>query len=187
MPGGNFEDLGHLTNNGWQHQSAGGQSIRTTVQLHQDAVVDGRRGLLLAAQPDGGLAPKQIESAPVWIVSGPVEVPANQLVRINGFVKIDAPITASNDGLVIQESLGGEEMAQRFLATTGWQPFTIYRATNEPHTLRLNIALSGYGTAYVDEVTVQFAPLPTPGNVPPNGTTENLQSAQQPEPARLPN
>jgi len=187
LPGGDFEDLGHLTNNGWQHQSAGGQSIRTTVQLHQDAVVDGRRGLLLAAQPDGGLAPKQIESAPVWIVSGPVEVPANQLVRINGFVKIDAPITASNDGLVIQESLGGEEMAQRFRATTGWQPFTIYRATNEPHTLRLNIALSGYGTAYVDEVTVQFAPLPTPGNVPPNGTTENLQSAQQPEPARLPN
>lgn len=188
LPGGDFEDLGHLTNNGWQHHSAVGQSIRTLVQLHQDAVVDGRRGLLLAAQPEGGLAPKQVESAPVWIVSGPVEVPANQLLRINGFVKIDAPITASVDGLVIQESLGGEAMAQRFRATNGWQPFTIYRATNEPHTLRLNIALTGYGTAYVDEVTVQFAPLPSPGNAAPIGPVENLQSAQQSEaPGRMPN
>ena len=176
LPGGDFEDLGHLTNNGWQHHSASGYSIRTLVQLHQDAVVDGRRGLLLAAQPDGGLAPKLVESAPVWIVSGPVEVPANQLVRINGFVKIDSPITASWDGLVIQESLGGPEMAQRFRSTNGWQPFTIYRATNEPHTLRLNVALTGYGTANVDEVTVQFAPLPTPGNAV--GSPAPLQSAQ---------
>ncbi len=187
LPGGDFEDLGHLTNNGWLHQSAAGQSIRTLVQLHQDAVVDGRRGLLLAAQPEGGLAPKLVESAPVWIVSGPVEIPANQLVRINGFVKIDSPITASSDGLVIQESLGGEEMAQRFRSTNGWQPFTIYRATNEPHTLRLNIALTGYGTAYVDEVTVQFAPLPTPGNAVPQSSVETIQSAQQSGAGRLPN
>lgn len=187
LPGGDFEDLGHLSNSGWQHQNAVGLSIRTLVQLHQDAVVDGRRGLLIAAQPDGGLAPKLVESAPVWIVSGPVEIPANQLVRITGHVRIDTPITASTEGLVIQESLGGAEMAQRFTTTSGWQPFTIYRATNEPQKLRLHISLSGYGTAYVDEVTVQFAPLPTPGNAAAPIATEAIQSAQQTDSVRLPN
>lgn len=187
LPGGDFEDLGHLSNSGWQHQNAPGLSIRTLVQLHQDAVVDGRRGLLIAAQPDGGLAPKLVESAPVWIVSGSVDIPANQLVRIYGHVRIDTPITASTEGLVIQESLGGAEMAQRFTATSGWQPFTIYRATNEPHKLQLNISLTGYGTAYVDELTVQFAPLPTSGNTAPPLTTETVQSAQQSDAVRVPN
>ncbi|MBL8891350.1 MAG: hypothetical protein JNL67_15325 [Planctomycetaceae bacterium] len=187
LPGGDFEDLGHLTNSGWQHQNAVGLSIRTLVQLHQDAMVDGRRGLLIAAQPDGGLAPKLVESAPVWIDSGSVDIPANQLVRINGHVRIDTPITASTEGLIIQESLGGAEMAQRFTATTGWQTFTIYRATNEPHKLRLNISLTGYGTAYVDELTVQFAPLPTPGNAAAPLANDVLQSAQQSDASRVPN
>jgi hypothetical protein len=165
LPAGDFEDLAQLTQNGWQHHSAPGLSIRTLVQLHQDAVVEGRRGLLLAAQPDGGLAPRTIESSPVWIVSAPVEVPANQVVRINGYVRIDTPLTGSLDGLMIQDSLGGRDLTQRFVATNGWQPFTVYRATAEPQTLRLNISLTGYGTVYVDEITVQMAALPDAGSV----------------------
>jgi hypothetical protein len=78
-------------------------------------------------------------------------------------------------------------MAQRFTVTTGWQPFTIYRATNEPHTLRLKIALTGYGTACIDEVTIQFAPLPTPGNAAPSTPNESVQTARQTDPGRLPN
>ncbi len=166
LPGGDFEDLEHAVRSGWQHQSAPGMSIRTLVQLHHEAMADGRRGLLMAAEPDGGLAPQIVESAPVWIVSAPVEVPANHLVRINGYVRIDTPVRGSLDGLVIQESLGGPDMAQRVPATNGWQQFTIYRATSEPQTLRLNFALTGYGKVYVDEVTVQLAPLPGSEMIP---------------------
>lgn len=160
LPGGDFEDLGHLSRHGWQHQTAPGLAVRTLVQLHQDAMVDGRRGLRLAAEPDGGLAPQFLESAPVWIVSGPIEIPPNHLVRISGYVHVPAPLRGTYDGLVIQDSLGGRDLAQRFPTTNGWQPFTVYRATSEGHTLRLNFALTGYGTVHVDEVTVQFAPQP---------------------------
>lgn len=169
LPGGDFEDLGHLTRHGWQHQSAPGMSIQTLVQLHPDATVEGRRGLLMAARPDGGLAPETVESAPVWVSSAPIEIPANHWIRIQGYCKIDTTIQGSLEGFLIRDSLGGDALASILRRTDGWQPFVIYRATNEPHTLQLQFALTGYGTVYLDEVTVQMASNnPTMG-----GTNEN--------------
>lgn len=160
LPGGDFEDLGHTTASGWQHHSSGNSSIKTVAQLNEAALVDGRKGLVLAAQPSGGIPASIVENTPLWIVSAPVQVPANHLIRIAGYVRIDQPITGSLDGFLVKDSLGGLDLAQRISATRGWQPFVVYRASNDPHDLRLTFALTGYGQVYLDEVTVQMAPLP---------------------------
>ncbi len=161
LPGGDFEDIGQTTSSGWQHHSNSGSSIQSFAQLNEAALVDGRKGLVLSAQPAAGIPAAVVENTPVWIVSAPVQIPANHLVRIAGYVRIDQPITGSLDGFLIKDSLGGLDLSQRISATRGWQPFVVYRATNDPHDLKITFALSGYGQVMLDEITVQMAPMPT--------------------------
>ena len=60
----------------------------------------------------------------------PVE--PGQLVVIHGWVNIPAPITGSVDGLLVVDSLGGEDLALRIDKTSGWQEFTLFRVAATP-------------------------------------------------------
>ena len=96
-----------------------------------------------------------IETPPLWITSPAVPVEAGQLVRIHGWVNIPAAITGSVDGLMVVDSLGGDDLAERIDKTAGWKEFTLYRAAWEPATVSVTFALSGLGEARIDDVTIQ--------------------------------
>ena len=156
LPGGEFEDIAIFFQSGWrafQHRMAG---VQAAWGLTPAAAHSGHLGVLLKAEPaDPAAAPLWVESPPVWLNSPPVPVEAGQLIRIQGWVLIRKPITGSVDGLLVSDSLGGECLAARIQHTKGWEPFTLYRIAPQSGAMTLTIALSGFGEACIDDVTVQ--------------------------------
>jgi hypothetical protein len=59
------------------------------------------------------------------------------------------------DGLLIYDSLAGPALAHRIDRTNGWKEFSLYRAASENGTMTVTFALSGFGQAWIDQVTVQ--------------------------------
>ena len=101
-----------------------------------------------------------VESPPVWITSAPISVQRGQILRIQGWIELRVPVTGSLDGLLIYDSIGKQSLGLRFRQTGGWQPFVMYRVVDRTDELTLTFALSGFGEAVLDEVTV------TPFSIP---------------------
>ena len=171
LAGGDFEDLGAMSQAGWRHFQHATPGLQCAAELAPAAAHGGRSGLRLAARtiepqgsPTPGLtsqrppsphAPVWVESPPVWITSPPVPVEAGQIVVIHGWVQIPQPITGSVDGLLVIDSLGGEPLAERIRHTLGWRDFLLYRAVPKSGTVTVTFALTGLGEARLDDVTIQ--------------------------------
>lgn len=160
LAGGDFENLEHMTRNQWENHRTSDQALRTHVELSTEARVDGERSLLMSvARGEAGLGSNLIDRTPLWIKSAPVPVKAGQLVRIHGWVRVDQPVTGSLDGLMIIDSIGGPQLAERITVTQGWQEFSIYRCPSRDTNVRLTFALTGYGSVLIDEVDIRVLNL----------------------------
>ena len=159
LPGGDFEDLKHMVSNGWENNRSPAPLLNTSVELDEAAAVDGRFGLRLSVTPMGRI-PGLIQSPPLWIKSAPVGVEPGKIIRIHGWVNVPEVILGSHDGLLITDSIGGENMAERIPITKGWQEFALYRATDESGKIDVTFTMTGIGTAFIDEVTVRAIDLP---------------------------
>ena len=96
-----------------------------------------------------------IEMPPLWVTSPAVPVAAGQIVRIHGWVNVPTAIIGSVDGLLVVESLTGEEMALRLDKTKGWQEFTMLRIVPQAGPLVLTLALTGLGEVRLDDLTIE--------------------------------
>lgn len=156
LPGGDFEDLDTLLGAGWQHFRHAPPEGSAEAELVSTAAHSGRYGLRLAARPplpdDSDVL---AERPPSSMTSPAVPVDAGQLVRIHGWVQVPEPITGSVDGLMIVDSASGEPLAERVQQTAGWQEFTLYRVAPERGEVAVTFALSGFGEARIDDVTIQ--------------------------------
>lgn len=110
---------------------------------------------LSAAATDRENPPELIETPPLWLTSPPVVLQAGQWVRIHGWIRVPAPITASLDGVLIFDSWGGEPLAERIGVTGGWKEFTLYRAAPTTGPMTFRIALTGLGEAWLDNLSVE--------------------------------
>ncbi len=66
------------------------------------------------------------------------------------------PIQGSLDGLLIYDSLGGSDLAERVLIAPDWREFTLYRAAPRDGTVTVTLALTGIGEVWLDDVTVNL-------------------------------
>jgi hypothetical protein len=161
---GGCENLPAMLAAGWKHYQHPQTGIRTSVDLSPAAAHSGAAGLLLQAAPAvEGKQPGVVETPPLWITSAPVDVAAGDLLQIEAWVKIDSPIQASTDGLVIFDSHSGEPLAMRLSQTKGWRQLTLYRAARQAGPLVLTFALAGLGQAAIDDVTIQIVHRTRPG------------------------
>ncbi len=161
LAGGDFENLQHMTDHRWENHRATLGGIKTHVELATAPVVRGRSSLLMSVQPESASGTASlVDRTPLWIHSAPVSVRSGQLVRIHGWVNIPEPIEGSLDGLRILDSIGGPELAERFVLTRGWQEFSIYRCPASDTELQLTFEMTGFGEARIDEVTVNILNLP---------------------------
>ncbi len=161
---GGCENLPAMLAAGWKHYQHPQTGIRTSVDLSPMSAHTGAAGLLLQAAPAvAGKVPGAVETPPVWITSAPVDVEAGDLVQIDAWVRIDTPIAASTDGLVIFDSQSGEPLAMRISQTKGWRQLTLYRAATQQGPLTLTFALAGLGQAAIDDVTIQIVHRTLPG------------------------
>ncbi|MEX0612617.1 MAG: hypothetical protein WD229_10910, partial [Pirellulales bacterium] len=120
--GGDFEDLGQMTQFGWRHFQNPLPGVQSLVELSATEPKHGRYCLRLqstatATNPDLVVD----ERATVWVVSPPVPVVDGQLIEISGWVRVDERI--DGQGLAIIDSLGGPELSLAIGETSDWQPF----------------------------------------------------------------
>jgi len=170
LAGGDLEDLNTLLGAGWQHFRHAPPEGSAEAELVATAAHSGRYGLRLAASPPhsdrddsrpiaSALLPDGCdvlaETPPSSMTSPPVPVDAGQVVCIHGWVQVPEPIAGSVDGLMIVDSLGGEPLAERVQQTAGWREFTLYRVAPQPGQIAVTFALSGFGEAWIDDVTIQ--------------------------------
>ncbi len=159
LAGGDFENLEHMMSTGWQNRRLDDRLMTTQVELSETARVDGKYGLKLTVAAVEAM-PNLIESTPLWIATPEVPVKGGQLIRIHGWVNVPQVIQGTHDGLMITDSLGGSDMAERIPVTQGWQEFTLYRGASSDGNLNVTFSLNGIGVAMIDEVTIRSIDLP---------------------------
>jgi hypothetical protein len=154
LPGGGCEALPQMLQDGWRRSHLPHAHFRTRLSLSAEHTHAGNYALRMSAHQAGPDGPSHDTTA-LWVVSPPVRVEPGQLVRVSGCVRIDQELAGSVDGLMIYDSLGGPELAHRFRATDGWQPFVLYRFTDRPDHLTVTLSLHGLGEVLVDDLAVQ--------------------------------
>lgn len=156
LPGGCFEDGGQITALGWQPYQHAIPGILAQAEVSPTAARSGSFGLLIsvrATQRDQDKA--LVESPPIWVESPPIPVQTGEWICLEGWISIPRPITASVDGLMIVDSLGGEVLAQRISQTVGWQPFRVYRRAGSDGQIRITFVMTGLGEVCLDDISVK--------------------------------
>jgi hypothetical protein len=153
---GGFEDLQAMRQAGWKYYQHEQANIVTAVDLAPQAAHSGRLGLRLQATPhDPENKPGVVETPPLWITSPSINVDAREVLQIQGWLRVVAPIAGSVDGLLVIDTLSGEPLAERVTSAGEWRQFTVYRAAGQAGPMTVTFALSGLGEAWIDDVTVR--------------------------------
>jgi hypothetical protein len=76
------------------------------------------------------------------------------MVYLSGWVKVTSPITGSQDGAMLTDSLGGPTLALRWRQPVEWQKFDLVREVRETGDLTLTLSLTGLGEVLFDDLTV---------------------------------
>lgn len=152
--GGNMEDLQRLVRAGWRHFRRDQHGIQTHVELSSDGSNTGQFALRLEATRDGQQSAAHVESPPVWIRSPNVPIQAGTRYTIHGWVRVDAPLSGTFDGLLIHDSVLGRPLAIRVQQTRGWRPFTLRGIALRDQPLTVNFELTGLGEAFIDDVEI---------------------------------
>jgi hypothetical protein len=174
LAGGDME-MRSVLQAGWEpmsHKFTGVAVARNDVS--PAAAHSGQMGLQLAVIPSGTERPKQLETVPLWVATPPMSVRMGEMICVNGWIRIPQPLESTVDGLMIFDSLGGEELALRFVQTAGeWREFVFYRIAPENSDYFVFFALNGFGEVHLDDIrvsAVQFdaqQPVPSVQPLPP--------------------
>jgi hypothetical protein len=157
LPGGDFENRPAMTQAGWRAVEHAQPNVQMVEELSPIVPYSGQACLhLLATCARPGTEGAVAESPPLWIESAPVELAAGDVVCIRGQVRLPKSITGSVDSLLVVDSLGGDALAQRIIPADGWREFVIYRAAPQAGPMKVTFVLSGFGEAWIDDVSVRL-------------------------------
>jgi hypothetical protein len=156
LPAGDMESDAHMRAAGWQHVQHEVEGTIAEAQLTSEAPHAGRFALRMTLQPADPQGVPLVATPPMWFESAPAAVGAGDFLRIRLWVRIATPITGSVDGLLVFDSLGGQALAERIGSTDGqWQEVTLYRAAPRAGAMTLTLAMTGFGTADIDDVSIE--------------------------------
>jgi hypothetical protein len=79
-----------------------------------------------------------------------------QVVRIRGWINVPRRLTASSEGLLVFDSIGGSDLGDRIRLTQGWREFILNRAVPQNGELTVTFALTGLGEASIDDLSVSL-------------------------------
>jgi hypothetical protein len=166
LPDGDFERSGTIPA-GWQAARATPDDVVGEVRVADNDPHAGRHSLMIrvrpkpVAGPNPPPPPQALEPTFVGVVSPPVKFPPGSLVRVSGWVKVPAPITASPDGALLFDSAGGEPLGVRVTEPTReekkviWKRFILYRRVPASGLVQVTAALTGIGTVYFDDLKIE--------------------------------
>lgn len=160
LGGGDMERLDVLMQAGWRHVRDPNVPLGSAVEL-APVSHSGQSSLHLRVFADqANPAPPVIETPPVWVVSPAIAVAENKMLRIRGYVRTSAQIEGSRDGVLVFDSLGGQDLGVRLLSAETWRQFTLYRVAPADANVTVTFALTGVGEAWIDDVDIAVLDLP---------------------------
>ena len=184
LAAGDMESLELLTSSGWRNQRRLPPGVESDVSLSLQSPHGGRTALRVRAwATDAASAPTFVERAPVWITSSPVPVRQGQVARVHGWVFVPTPVTGSQEGLLVFDSIGGPELGDRISTSHGWREFSLYRAVPQNGDLTVTFAMTGLGEAWIDDVAVQLLD-PEPIRPVTQSAPTQVDEARYPLPGR---
>jgi len=178
LPGGDME-MRMLEQGGWEPMAHKVEGVFVAKkEISPLAARSGQSGLRLVVAPSNPSdVPKQLETVPLWVATPAMPVRMGELICVNGWIRIPQPLGSTVDGLMIFDSLGGEEQALRFLQTSGeWREFAFYRNVPADSNYYVFFALGGIGEVHLDDIRVSAVQFDVPPPVQPS------QPQQQPGP-----
>ncbi len=156
LPTGDFEWPTPQPPSDWVVQQVTLDEVRLRLDRAAEDPKQGRQCLKLEIVPnDVAARPAALERTFLAYHSPKVNLKPGMLVRISGWIKIPKPIEASRDGVLFFDSIGGEALAVRLSAATGWRQFSLFRRVPESGQVGVTLALTGLGTVYFDDVRIE--------------------------------
>lgn len=142
---------------------------RTIARATSDAVWVGRgffsgRGAvkLLAASMSGEPLGGGYEGTIAILSSPTVNILPNQAVRIDAMIRTIG-FGAPHQGILVYDSLGGQEMGVLVRGATDWTPVRLYRQSTGDTEMKVMFEVIGDGEAVVDEISIKsWSPNPLP-------------------------
>lgn len=165
--GGDFEDIGQLTQFGWHHFRDANANVAAQAELSATDPRHGSYCLALRSTTDPTTPAPAPSDVALWVETPPIPVTAGQLIEIAGWVQIEKSPAQGADSLQIIDSLGGPELALAVAETNGWERFTLIRAVPESTELRLTFALRDAANARLDAVMIRTLQPASPGTQTP--------------------
>ena len=170
LPGGDME-IRALEQAGWESMGHKVEGVFVAAKDVSPAAARlGQSGLRLVVAPSNPSdRPKQLETIPLWVVTPPMTVRMGELICVQGWIRIPQPLESTVDGLMIFDSLGGQELALRFLHTSGeWREFAFYRNVPTDSAYYVSFALNGIGEVHLDDVHVSAVQFDVPVPIQPS-------------------
>lgn len=161
--GGDFEDLDQLTQWGWKNVHQETPGLTCVAELSALAPHHGDYCLQLSNMASGNPRATTGISLPLRIVSPEIQIEPGSLIEISGWARIDERLPDGAEGLMVEESLGGPDLALRIQSTKGWQPFRLIRQVDTQRHVEFSFALNGIGRASLDAIMVRQWQVPANG------------------------
>ncbi len=157
LAGGDFEDLNTAVSAGWLHATYADAKVSTAVELSPQEPYHGNACLRLNSRAViGEMMAHDVAPQPVvWITSPRLAVTPGGVFEVTGWARVATQTGSQRGELLIVDTLGGEQLAIRIPATTGWRQFRMVRTADDSGQLQLNLALTGPASADIDAVMVR--------------------------------
>ena len=161
--GGDFEAtnlFASLKQNGWNRDDYPAEGVVSDLIAFPGGYGASKRMLwfkVRAAKPDliDTLAPF-LDHPPVTLVSPPVQVYHDEIVRISVNVQMPTATTPGVGGVIVRDTIGGEALQFR---TGGpipdWRRVVLYRQVPADGTMTVTLGLAGFGDAFFDDLRVE--------------------------------
>lgn len=158
IAGGDFESADALSEDGWSQVTDADESLELKATLSAQDPHRGERSLHLQVQPkEGQTLPASLDPMLAALVSKPIPVKANDLLRIRFWVRIPSGVQGSAEGALVYDSIGGAALAITQSEPLEWKQYTLYRRATHSDNMTITIGLTGIGDMYVDDLVVERA------------------------------
>ena len=188
VPSGSFDDPSAMTEAGWVNVDHEFDGITAKMSTVPREAKRGDRMIRMMVEPknkedlDNNLP---FFDFPVAAIRSPaIKVDAKNLIRISVLVKRSIASTPGMGGIIVRDSLGGEQLQFRTSdPIPSFSRVVIYRKAPTDCTFTVTFGLAGYGEAFFDDFRVELVEADeAPGSSDLAQTPANGSSRQPPSP-----
>jgi hypothetical protein len=180
LPGGEFEIIKERPQETWHSEETVNDDVEVSATRVSDVVkivdVKGTKGV---EAPHGGRqcamlqikavakhpTPSVLENTRISLVSPTVKLQPGTWVQVSAWIYMSENVQGSPDGAMFYDSVGGEALAVRLTEPikkevkdgpgTRWKKYTLYRRIPASGSIYVTLALTGIGSVYFDDVTIE--------------------------------